>query len=158
MSYELVNQSLEVCQIFSRQSWAKALELARLCGWHPTGTQPPPLLDFYQLQAEWNGTYMTNDGQVVSAEDALSLAAALHKSLGNIPDANLPSDWTSKFWLEDPLPEWLSPEEKAIIEECLQDGMLDIMGTDPFEFFAGHEKRYLIEFIKFCRLGSFEIL
>ncbi|HLO18650.1 MAG TPA: hypothetical protein VK206_27715 [Anaerolineales bacterium] len=158
MSYELINQSLEICKTFSRQTWVKALELARLYGWQPSGTRPPSFLDFCQLGAEWHGTYLTNDGQVVKAEDAFCLAAALERSLDDIPDASEPIDWSSKFWLEDPLPEWFSPAERAIIEEGLVDGLLDIIGTHPLEYFAGAEKQYLIEFIRFCRLGSFEIV
>ena len=158
MSYELVNRSTIICRTFSRQTWAKALELARLYGWRPQGTFPPSIYDFYKLGADWNGTYLTNDGQIVKAEDALSLAAALESSLDDIPDTNVKIDWNCKFWLEDDLPEWLSPEERAIIEEELADGLLDIMGIHPLEYFAGAEKRHLTEFIRFCRLGSFEIL
>jgi hypothetical protein len=60
--------------------------------------------------------------------------------------------------MEDELPEWLSPAERALIEEGLQDGLLDTRGIHPFEYFAGDEKRHLIQFIRFCRLGSFKIL
>jgi hypothetical protein len=158
MSYELVNQSTEICRKFSRQSWTKALELARLYGWEPMGTLPPSFFNSYQLNAVWSGTYLTNDGQVVKAEDAYLLAAALEKSLHKIPNINNQIDWTSRFWLSDPYPEWLSPEERAMIEEELEDGLLDIMGTDPSEFFAGDEKRQILEVIRFCRLGSFEIM
>jgi hypothetical protein len=158
MSYELVNQSTKICRTFSRQSWTKALELATLHGWKPMGTRPPLAHNSYELGADWTGTYLTNDGQIVKAEDAHSLATALERSLAHIPDANIQIDWVSQFWLEDDLPEWLSPEEKAIIEEELEEGLLDMMGIHPFDFFAGNEKRHLIEFIRFCRLGSFEIL
>lgn len=158
MSYELVSRSTILCRKFSRQFWAKALELAQCYGWEPLGTQPPSQVDFYQLNTEWDGRYFTNDGQTVNAEDARSLAAALEKSLDDIPDVNIRMDWTSDIWIYDDLPEWLSPEEQAMIEEELQDGLLDIMGVNPLEYFAGDEKKYLKEFIRFCRLGSFEIL
>ena len=158
MSYELVNQSTEVCRTFSKQFWAKALELARLYGWQPKGTRPPPDLNFYELNADWHGTYLTNDGQIVRAEDAFLLAAALEKSLEHISDANIQIDWSFAFRVEDDLPEWLSPDERAMMEEELQDGLLDIMGVHPLEFFAGDEKWHLKSFIRFCRLGSFEIL
>lgn len=157
MSYELVNQSTAICRTFSRQSWAKALELARSYGWRPMGTRPPYAYDFYKLNTEWDGRYLTNDGQIVRAEDAYSLAAALERSLNDIPNTNIKIEWNPELWMEDDLPEWLSPDERAIIEEGLQDGLLDTMGTHPCEFFAGNEKQYLIEFIRFCRLGSFKI-
>ena len=73
MSYELFNPSTEVCRTFSKQFWAKALELARLYGWQPKGTRPPSSLDLYELNADWHGTYLTNDGQTVKAEDAFLL-------------------------------------------------------------------------------------
>lgn len=158
MSYELVNQTTEVCRTFSRQFWAKALELAVLYGWEPKGTLPPAGLDLYELNVEWLGTYGTNDGQIVKREDAFLLAAALEKSLKDIPDANRKTDWNAEFFTQDELPEWLSPEEKEIIEDGLQEGLLDILGTNPLEFFAGDEKRHLKGFIRFCRLGSFEIM
>ena len=158
MSFELVNQSTEISRTFSRQCWTKALELARLYGWRPMGTLPPSICDFYKLEADWSGTYLTNDGQTVKAEDAYSLAAALERSLKDISPVNNTIDWSSTFWLEDDLPEWLSPDERAAIEEELEDGLLDILGTHPLEFFAGDEKRQLANFVRFCRLGSFEIL
>jgi hypothetical protein len=158
MSYELVNHSTEVCRTFSRQFWAKALELAGLYGWQSKGTRPPPQVDFYELNTDWLGTYLTNDGQVVKAEDAYLLAAALEKSLDHIPEANIKIKWDSQLWVEDDLPEWLTPEEREMIEEELQDGLLDMIGVNPLEFFAGDEKQHLREFIRFCRLGSFEIL
>lgn len=158
MSYDLVNRSTQVCRTFSRQTWAKALELGRVYGWQPMGTRLPSMYELYKLDAEWDGTYLTNDGQIVHARDAFSLAAALERSLADIPDAAVRIDWSSKFWLEDELPEWLSPEERDIIEEGLQDGLLDTLGTHPREFFAGAEKQQLRDFIRFCRLGSFEIL
>jgi hypothetical protein len=156
MSYELISRSTILCRTFSRQFWAKTLELAESYGWHPLGTRPPVHIDFYKLDAEWDGRYFTNDGQVVNAEDALSLAAALERSLEDISDENASSDWNS-MELEDDLPEWLSPEEQEMIEEELHDGLLDILGTNPLEYFAGAEKQHLKEFIRFCRLGSFEI-
>jgi hypothetical protein len=158
MSYDLISRSTILCRTFSRQFWAKALELAALYGWKPIGTRPPSYLDFYQIGAEWDGRYSTNDGQTVKAEDARSLAAALERSLKDISDKNLPMDWDALVYQGDDLPEWLSPEERETIEESLQDGLLDIMGMSPLDYFAGDEKQHLREFIRFCRLGSFEIL
>jgi len=158
MSYELFNPSTELCRKFSRQSWAKALELAGVYGWKPMGTRPPSIHDFHGLNADWDGTYWTNDGQIVKTEDALALAQALFKSLDDIPDVNIEMDWNTKAWCEEDLPEWLSPSEKTFVEEGLKDDLLDIMGMHPFEYFAGDEKRHLTELIRFCRLGSFMIL
>src|SRR6185503_1522111 len=130
---------------------------AGMYGWKPEGTRPPSHIDFYELETEWDGRYLTNDGQTVKAEDARSLAAALERSLDDLPDENPRIDWNAIVQESDDLPEWLSPEERELIEEGLQDGLLDLLGTSPLEYFAGDEKRYLKEFIRFCRLGSFEI-
>jgi len=115
------------------------------------------IFNVHGLNAEWSGTYWTNDGQIVKAEDALALAQALQKSLDDIPDSNNEMDWNVKGWFDDDLPEWLSPAERELIEESLKDDLLDIMGMHPFEYFAGDQKGHLNEIIRFCRLGSFMI-
>ena len=158
MPYEFFNVSTAISRSFSRQFWAKALELGQLYGWQPLGTLPPSDHDFDKLDAEWLGTYLSNEGQTVSRADALSLAEALQKSLDDIPDFNREMDWNPKFWVEDDLPVWLSPDEREMIEEGLESEFLDIIDVHPFEFFAGDEKRRLIGFIRFCRLGSFTIM
>ena len=154
MSYELFNPYTTISRTFSRQFWAKALDLAELYGWQPLGTEPPSGHDFQQLDADWDGNYSTNDGQMIKAKDALSLAAALEKALNDIPDDTVKMDWNRKFWIDDDLPEWLSPEEKEIIEEGLKDGLLDIVLVKPLEYFAGDEKHHLKQFIRFCKLGN----
>lgn len=157
MSFELVSRPTDLCRTYSRQFWGKALELAQIYGWRPAGTCPPREIDFYQLNAEWSGRYFTNDGQMVKAEDARALAAALERALDHISDARIKVDWNAEFQVEEDLPEWLSPEERNVIEEELYDGLLDIMDLHPLDFFAGDEKAYLKSLIRFCRLGSFEI-
>ena len=158
MPYDLYNPSTGINLTFSRQFFLKALELAELYGWQPRRTQPPGYIDFYELGAEWHGGYLTNEGQLVIASDARWLAAALERSLTDISDTNPMFDWDPKHWADDDLPEWLSPGERAIVEEELQDGCLDLFGVNPLEHFAGDEKVYLRRFIRFCRLGSFKIL
>jgi hypothetical protein len=157
MSYELYNISTSVYLTFSKQFFVKVLELGELYGWQPRRTQPPLGIDFSSLNAEWLGGYLTNDGQSVVDNDAKWLAASLEKSLDDISDENPKFDWDPKFWMDDDLPEWLSPEERALIYDKLQDGLLDIIGLCPLEYFAGDEKHYLVKFIRFCRLGSFVI-
>ena len=129
-----------------------------LYGWRPMGTRPPSHHDFHKLNADWHGAYLTNDGQTLTREDALFLAAALDKSLDDIPNDNIKIDWNPELWIDkDDLPEWLSPEEKEMVEDELEAEGLDIMGIHPLKFFAGNEKSDLIAFIRFCRLGSFII-
>jgi len=112
MSYDLCSQSTAVCRKFSSQFWVKSLELARFYGWQPSGTHPPSCFDSQALNADWHGGYLTNDGQMITTKDALSLATALEKSLDDIPDDNIRIDWKVESWMEDDLPEWLSPAER----------------------------------------------
>lgn len=155
MSYDLFNPYTTICRTFSRQFFAKALDLAELYGWQPLGTQQPSEHDFHKLDAEWDGNYLTNDGQMIKAQDALSLANALERALDDIPDAVLKMAWNPKFRTEDDLPEWLSPSEKEVIEDGLENELLDVIGIHPLEFFEGAEKYHLKQFIRFCRLGDF---
>jgi len=129
MIYHLSSQSAISRQKFSKESWVKILNLAMFYGWQPLGTRVPSITEIHGLIFEdWDGTYLTNDGQIVVAEDALRLGRALEKSLDDIPDFNL---------------EVYPPNPNQI---------------NPFEYFAGDEKQQLTDFIKFCRLGSFLIL
>jgi len=127
--YHLSSQSAISRQKFSRESWTKVLSLAIFYGWQPMGTRVPSMTEIHGFDTEyWDGTYLTNDGQIVVAEDALLLAIALEKSLDDIPDFNL------RYF------------------------PLDLNKITPFEFFAGDEKGQLVDFIRFCKLGSFLIL
>ena len=154
MSYELFNPSTAISRKFSKPFFAKALDLAELYGWQPLGTRPPSEHDFHSLKAEWDGAYLTNDGQMIKAWDASSLAAALESALDDISDTSIQMDWDPKFWTDDDLPEWLSPEEKEMVEDGLKDSLLDIMKVHPLDYFAGDEKYHLKQFIRLCRLGT----
>ena len=158
MSYDLFNPTTTICRKFNRQFLVKALELAELYGWQPLGTQPPFGRDFHELNAEWDGNYLTNDGQIIKAQDALSLANALEKALGDIPDSKDNMDWNLNFRIVDDLPEWLSPEEQEMVDDGIENELLDILGIHPLEFFTGNEKDYLKKFIKFCRMGEIIVL
>jgi hypothetical protein len=129
MIYHLSSQSAIARQKFSRESWTKLLSLGIFYGWQPMGTRVPSMTEIHGFESEhWDGTYLTNDGQIVVAEDAFSLGIALEKSLDDIPDFNL------------------------------EVYLTDLSRINPFEYFAGNEKQQLIDFIGFCKLGSFLIL
>lgn len=129
MIYHLSSQSAISRQKFTRESWTKLLSLGIFYGWQPMGTRVPSMTEIHGHEDEyWDGSYLTNDGQIVVTEDARSLAIALERSLDDIPDFNL---------------EYYS---------------IDLSKVNPFEYFAGEEKGQLVEFIRFCRLGSFLIL
>ena len=129
MIYHLSSQAAIARQKFSAESWVKVLSLGMFYGWQPMGTRVPSITELHGLIDEyWDGTYLTNDGQIVVTEDALRLGIALRRSLDDIPDFNL---------------EVYPP---------------DLSKINPFEYFAGDQKRHLADFIRFCRLGSFLIL
>lgn len=129
MIYHLSSQSAISRQKFHRESWTRILSLAMFYGWQPMGTRVPSMTEIHGFDTEsWDGTYLTNDGQIVVTEDALALGIALEQSLDDIPDFNL------------------------------EDYPLDLNRVNPFEYFAGDEKQRLTDFVKFCRLGSFLIL
>ena len=158
MTLELYNTATAISRKYSWQFWGKALELGRSYSWKPLGTRLPSISSLGGLHEVWTGTYLTNDGQIVLTEDARSLANALERALDDIPDTAAAMDWNPSFWTEDDLPEWLSPEEREMIEDGLQEHSADVARIHPYEFFAGDEKQLLKEFIRFCRLGSFTIL
>ena len=129
MIYHLSSQSAIARQKFSKESWIRVLSLGLFYGWQPMGTRVPSMTEVHGFDVEyWDGTYLTNDGQIVVTEDALSLGNALEKSLDDIPDFNL------DYYL------------------------VDLDKVNPFEYFAGDGKGQLVDFIKFCKLGSFLIL
>ncbi len=157
MTLELINSTTALRRKFSREFVSKALELALCYGWRPLGTRLEHPRSVLKLNTEWLGTYLTNDGQLVLTEDALNLAQALEHALTDIPDEGEGFDWQLSQWREDELPDWLSPAERMELEEGLMAHAPAGMELPPLKFFAGVEKHYLAEFIRFCRLGSFSI-
>jgi hypothetical protein len=161
MSYHLSSQATVAREKFSGEAWIKALNLAMFYGWQPRGTRLSSVIECYGFDIEewdeWDGTYLTNDGQTVIAEDALALAAALERALDDIPDfkVEIPRVETEK---EDGFLASLSPVERAVLEAGLEEHLLGLLEIHPFAYFAGEEKLQLVGFIKFCRLGSFTIL
>ena len=160
MSFLLSNRSTNSLQTLSKETWSRILSLARFYGWQPMGTLPPQTHHLRKPAYEtggrnsWDGTYLRSEGQIVRAEDALLLARALERALDDIPDVN-PERGGS---VEEEMPDWLSPAEKAMIRSGLDDPDQTALGILPFEYFAGDGKQNLGEFIRFCALGEFVIL
>ena len=71
---------------FSRWAWADTLGLATTHGWKAHGTQPWEPEDEDDCSwsggdpAAWDGSYASNDGQVVTASDSRAIADALEKA------------------------------------------------------------------------------
>jgi hypothetical protein len=138
---------------FNNVGWDKALELARLYGWMPSGTEvPAALVAAAEVAREWDGRYHSNDGQVVTAGDALALAAALETALDDLPEHHVVE--------EGPHP---AMDALAVaIRRAVPDLELVAHGhppdASPVAFWSGPEyKAHLRAFIDYCRAGSFNI-
>jgi hypothetical protein len=146
------------CEWLSWTVWGNLLNLAREYGWEPAGTEPPSVtvknpdgsID-HEMSAiyswsygGWDGTYFTNNCQLVTDEDAASIAEALEQALGDIPDEG-------------------TVETVRVIN---LDPSLDAGSKDPdhdapvrsVEKFGGsHGKQLVKDFIVYCRAGGFAI-
>lgn len=130
MGYDLVRKegSISVSQF----TWIRAYALAIETGWEPEGTLPPA--HWQKKYGDWPGTYDSNDGQLVTADDARSMAAALEASLSAL-DPRQAYDRDSK----DPTLLW---------------------GTrvNSVSYFSDPGKRRVLEaLIEFLKGGEFEI-
>ncbi|MBB3919730.1 hypothetical protein [Rhizobium fabae] len=74
MAIHLRKQSGKTINLSTRH-WTVMLTLAETFGWSPAGTIAPV---GWNGPGEWGGAYDTNDGQLVSDDDAKSLARHLH--------------------------------------------------------------------------------
>lgn len=64
---------------FTGTAWNFCLRLAESYGWRGAGTCPPQGVSV----DDWSGTYDSNEGQHVSADDSAALADALDKALSD---------------------------------------------------------------------------
>lgn len=135
---------------FDLPGWYFIQELAADHGWEPAGTLAP---DDWEEEAEeeWDGGYLSPDGQQVTDEDAGNLADALERALGDIPDHDARVHKPAGY----PLP-------RAMIRL-----LRDMPGDNPppgpeqclnaREWFSGKRKQAVRDFIAFCQRGSFTI-
>ncbi len=73
MGYDLIGHGGATYNV---DTWPRLLDIARAFGWEPQGTVAPT----YE-KGECCGTYITNDGQLVTDEDAKALGLALYRAL-----------------------------------------------------------------------------
>lgn len=146
--------------------WDRVLSLAHQYGWEPRGTRPGAPAYMYcmteaeekELDQNWNGNYVTNDGEIVTPEDAAAMAAALEKALDDIPEHNAARH--KEMTLAESMAEQGCPPDRIAQMNPAVANMLIIRGVETmnnFEFFSGQTKDVLIRFIAFCREGAFEI-
>jgi hypothetical protein len=111
-------------------TWIRACALAIEGGWEQLGTLPPA--HWQDEEEAWPGTYDSNDGQQVTAEDALAMAAALQ--------AMLPS---------------LDPQ-KAFDRDSDDPALLWGTRVDAISYFSDPGKRKILELlINFLKGGAF---
>jgi hypothetical protein len=122
MGYELIGPQREFR--FNMTGWPSVLQMAESHGWMPLGTKRPqePFGD-----SRWGGSYYTNDGQIVTPEDAAALGDALTRAL---PD--------------------LQQEPTALQGDVVDED------PDEVHAWRGNRQR-VADFIAFCREGGFEI-
>jgi hypothetical protein len=186
---------------FSVWEWRATLELARDFGWLPKGTLAPDdydpdddggfstkdvvtgqRVDFDVpgdgRRGAWSGTYSTNDGQVVTDEDAASMADAIERALTEIggffsltathPEIYLavmnaqtdnPRSPAPVVTDDDGAPDLMPMLIKVgIFNQCGLDG---IPQRHPAQVLLEHcessWEEYLEKFVRYCRRGGFAI-
>jgi hypothetical protein len=87
----------------NRSGWERLLKLAEQCGWAPAGTVEMDYMEpFDDIPVGGRMGYFSNDGQLVTPEDATAIAAALRRALGtkeSISAAKQDEEDTARWWL-----------------------------------------------------------
>lgn len=136
-------------------TWRKVLVLAKRYRWKLAGTKKNP--DWKDSEHFWNGNYLDNEGQIVTAEDALAMADALQLAFCDLYNSLEPEEWTepsSEEITNDRLIKMLMQQlgPKSDIE-----AKVAAASKSPLEFFQGEAGEKARAFILFCREGSFTI-
>lgn len=149
---------------FNWIGWRQALALAWNSAWKPAGTEPneeyirmryecadPPVeVDEAVARhvAEWDGNYLMNAFQRVTADDARRLADALERALPDVPHHDAMAPY----------------KPRAMVLQSMQEvadiltGKRQATTANPYEWFSGGQGRQkLADFIRYCRAGTFEI-
>ena len=143
---------------FNIHAWPLLLKLAMTYGWQPLGTE-------LSGESNWDGTYFSNDLQIVTAEDAAALANALETALDDIPDHEIGGEKDVKFDSAEKAQKYLDAvgdsQFKWLLEmicfEKVESYQLPNVLLTPFEYFSGEMKPVVISFIRLCRKGAFRI-
>lgn len=142
MGMDLTSESGDYLR-FGGFGWAIILELAERFGWEPRGTLPPEGLEEAddEPMEPWDGdNYGSNDGQIVTAEDAAAIADALQAALSD-PEASAV------------LAEMGAVQRQQVEQMVPPEVAASFAALPSFE-----QYRPTIEsFIAFCRKGRFRI-
>jgi hypothetical protein len=132
MGMDLVNKQGNVLDI-SETWWWWYLNFAQHYGWEPLGTKPPEGLSEIE---EWDGTYMSCDGQLVVEADANSFASALQKGVADPGSTSIVEE--------------LNEEIRKYLEEVMG-------GPLNYELDSKVDVEYTNELIGFLKQGEFKI-
>jgi hypothetical protein len=138
MGYDLTNDEGDYFR-FNISGWSPMLALAEKYGWKPGKT-------LHERDKRWNGTYYSNDGQRVTAKDAVAIADALEKALPNLGD-KMRSPYTISFRNEMPdlndKSEYASARRHMGIPETVSDDDIIIKkyGHGDGEWYPGKEEQ-----------------
>lgn len=145
MSMLFINSSNdEIIFEINNRGWRRIFRLALMFGWEPHGTQ----YNTSSLEImDWDqNNYFTNDGQVVTQDDAIELANAIDQAITKLEEED-PDDNPEKFGND-----W----ENEMALRC--DYALRIGLKNPgYIFFDISWSKKLTEFVEFCRQGEFTI-
>lgn len=150
MGFELVNDKRTV--MMNGIAWCRLLEIAAGNGWEMLGTRPPGGRD-----GPWSGTYTTNDGQRMTAQDAAAFARALRVGLAR--GARLgEADIIGPMSVDGDEPAKMSEEAKqAMIGqiELLERQLRELFDRNPTRF--GSFVDGIEDVANFAEEGEFEI-
>lgn len=126
---------------WSNAGWADILALGQAYGWVPTGTGPPR----GERKADWgDGPYVGNGGQLFYARDARALAYALERALAALSSGTSP-------------PRTRPAQATDRIEAALTGGPSPKGRQAAVRKFGPKDAALILEFVEFCRAGSFRI-
>ncbi len=149
---------------FNTHDWRKVLHLARVYGWEPEGTQGPDIEmgtwvhgsfvahDNQPAKEAWDGTYLSNDYQRVTDDDAMNLVNALSRAIAELPDYNVTE--IKERSIDDGLSGAIFAAIADVVDITYYGPSAD---AEPIEWFSGEKKQQVIDFVDFCRAGGFVI-
>jgi hypothetical protein len=175
MGFDLISRDSKEDFRFNIHSWPRVLNLAYEYGWKPAGTEITMNIydldgkSFKKSQREWSGSYMFNDYQEVTKEDASNLAAALQMALVDIPDERITHRWDTENILvvegEDNLIKSLThaycelPHERVLNPKAKEEETCNELDKiELLTYFSGKIWKCKIgEFVQFCQKSAFVI-
>ncbi|MDP2966430.1 MAG: hypothetical protein Q8N39_10430 [Pelolinea sp.] len=129
----------------NNRGWRRIYRLAVMFGLMPKGTLPP---ETWSFDEPWEPMeYFTNEGQIVTASDALELANAIEWALTKLvkedpdddPEKKYGSDWENE------------------LDRRWKDAMSLGLKNPAYIFFNNRWEERLNELVHFCQQGEFVI-